>query len=265
MSVFPTEDGGLARIAQQNPTVPVGDRPHGEVRVRGLVATLERIEGITPAGVLSQPFHFQVAPLNTFAINRSYPQTVWDTVGRKQASRSGVTQLRAISYDTLFTADPWWWTQLHGDGYVPNPNEMLSRLENLGEDGVYFWLTVRNPARYDYYDVNWAAALVNLNTEIREGEPDDKYVTVGFQEYRDASLKARSMPGSGTKNSKLPVKLRADQLPANRNTLHELAIFYYGSASEWRRIAKANNLGSLNPSADLRKLGHRKITVPRKP
>lgn len=258
-------DGPLGLIEQQDPTLPALPRPHRESFARGLVVRLERIPELTPQGLLGEPFVFQVAPLNTFSINRSYPQVTYDTIAREQQSRPGVRQLRSISYDSLFCADPWHWTLLHGDGYVPNPRDMLSRLEALGERSAYFWLTVRNPARYSGYDANWAATLTDLNSSIHEGEPDDLYVTVGFQEYRDASLKTRALPGSGSRNSNLPVRLRASQLPANRNTLYELAVFYYGSASEWRRIARANNLTSVNPSRDLRSLGARKITVPRKP
>jgi hypothetical protein len=258
-------DGLLGRIEQQDATIPDLPRPHREQYTRGLVVRLERIPDVTPQGFLDDPFVFQVAPLNTFGISRSYPQNTYDTVARVQRSRPGVRQLRSISYDTLFCADPWSWTMLHGDGYTPNPRDMLFHLESLAEQNAYFWLTVRNPARYAGFDVNWAAAIVDLNSSIHEGEPDDLYMTIGFQEYRDASLKTRTLPGAGSRNSKLPVRLQANQLPANRNTLYELATFYYGQASEWRRIARANNLTNTNPSADLTKLGHRKITVPRKP
>lgn len=266
MSFFLRDEGGrLADIAQQDPTIPDLPRPHREPTARGLLVRLERIPDVTPKGLLEDPFVFQVAPLNSFPVNRSYPQSTYDTVGRVQMARPGVRQLRTISYDTIFCADPWNWTMLHGDGFTPNPRDMLFRLENLGEAGAYFWITVRNPQRYSGYDVNWAAALTDLNSTIHDGEPDDLYMTVGFTEYRDASLKARSLPGTGGRNSRLPVTLQANQLPAARNTLYELATFYYGAAAEWRRIAKANNLTSTNPSADLTKLGRRKITVPRKP
>ena len=98
----------LARINQQDPTLPDLPRPHRETLGRGLVVRLERIPDLTPAGLLEDPFVFQVAPLNSFPINRSYPQSVYDTIGKEQRSRPGVTQLRTISYDTIFceSCDP---------------------------------------------------------------------------------------------------------------------------------------------------------------
>jgi hypothetical protein len=246
-----------------NPLIPRLPRPHGEVTGKGLIVRLERIVGVTKAGVLNEPFTFQVPPLNVFPINRSYPKNSWDTIGHEQRSREGVVQLQTISYDTVFTDDPWEWTLLHGNGYIPDPLAMLRVLDNLGRSQQPFWLTARNPTFRSGYDVNMAAHLVNLNSEIRDGEPDARYISVGFQEFRDSSLQTRSLPGGGGRSAKLPVKLRADQIPVGRQTLYALATFYYGSASEWRRIAKANAL-KVNPSHDLRKLGTRKITIPRK-
>lgn len=245
-------------------TIPNLPRPvHREPVGKGMVVKMERIVGVTRGGVLETPFTFQVPPLNTFPINRSYPKNTYDTVGREQRIRAGVTQLRSVSYDTLFCDDPWAWTLLHGDGYVPDPLEMLRTLEAIGEAQEPFWLTARNATFRTGYDVNWAAYLTSVNSEIRDGEPDARYLSVAFTEFRDSSLKTRSLPGSG-RSANLPVTRRADQLPANRNTLYELATFYYGSASEWRRIAKANNI-KRPPSADLRVLGTKKVTIPRKP
>lgn len=245
-------------------TIPTLARPvHREPVGKGMVVRMERIVGVTRGGVLDTPFVFQVPPLNTFPISRSYPKNTYDTVGREQRVREGVTQLRSITYDTMFCDDPWTWTLLHGDGYVPDPLEMLRALERIGEAQEPFWLTARNTTFRSGYDVNWAAYLTSLNSDIRDGEPDARYISVGFTEFRDSSLKTRALPGGG-RSANLPISLRADQLPASRNTLYELATFYYGQASEWRRIAKANNI-KRPPSSDLRTLGSKKVTIPRKP
>lgn len=254
----------ISENGQWNRKLPTLPRPHKEAVGTGMIVKLEKIAGLTAEGLLEDPFTFQCSPINTFPINRSYPQTTYDTVALEQRSRRGVLQLDTITFDSLFCQDPWPWTLLHGDGYVPNPLDMLAKLDRLGKAGTYFWLTARTPAYYSGYDVNMAAALTSMNSEIREGEPDARYVTVSFLEYRDSSLKARQLPGTGGRSKNLPVSLRADQLPADRNSMYELATFYYGSASEWRRIAKANSLTKTAPSTDLRPLGHRKITVPRK-
>jgi hypothetical protein len=254
----------ISENGQWNRKLPTLPRPHKEPVGKGMIVRMERIAGVTDAGLLVEPFTFQVPPLNTFPINRSYPQSTYDTVALEQRSRKGVRQLDTITFDTLFCQDPWEWTLLHGDGFVPNPLDMIAKLDRIGKAGTQFWLTARTPTFYSGYDVNMAASLISLNSEIREGEPDARYVNVGFLEFRDSSLKARQLPGTGGRNKNLPVSLRADQLPADRNTLYELATYYYGAASEWRRIAKANSLTAKNPSGDLRSLGHRKIVVPRK-
>lgn len=243
-----------------SPSVPA---PPAEAIAHGLIVKLTRVEGLTPKGILTQPFVFQAAPLGTLPISRSYSQTTYDTVGGKQQARPGVVQLRSTTFQTIFTDDPWDWTQLHGSGFVPDPIQMLQTLEDIGEANAYFKLTVRNPAMRDRNDISWLAALTGLNSEERDGEPDARYVTVDFLEYRKTSITTKKRPGGGSRSSKLPVKLTCKNLPASRNTLRELAVYYYGAASEWRRIAKANKL-KVAPTYDLHKLGSRKITIPKR-
>jgi hypothetical protein len=247
-----------------NPTFPLRRRTHGEPHHHGLIVKMERLEGYTPPGILTADFHFQVPPLDSFPINRSYPKQTYDTIALEQRIRPGVVQLKTISYDTVFTDDPWSWTLLHGDRFHPDPLLMLGHLDRIGQAQAVFWLTARNPGYRDGHDVNMAAYLTDLNSEIRAGEPDARYVTVGFTEFKDSSLKTRLRPGAGGKGSKLPVTLRCDQLPSNRNTLYELSAYYYGTHAEWRRISKRNNL-HVHPSYNLHKLGSRKITIPKRP
>lgn len=251
------------KTGPQRSTLPQLPRPHKEPTGRGMIVKLEKIAGLTPAGILDTPFTFQVPPINTFPINRSYPQTMYDTIAGEQRMRPGIVQLPTVSYDTMFTEDPYAWTLLHGDGFLPNPIRMLAQLAKIGENQAYFWLTARTPTFYNGYDVNWVAALTDLNSEIRDGEPEARYVTVGFTRFKESALSTRTVGGSSTKSAGLPVSLRADQLPAGRTTLRDLSVYYYGNSGDWKRIAKANNLDQ-PASVDLRPLGHRKIVVPKK-
>lgn len=255
------QDGGGFPVLPKLPT------PHAEPRGFGTLVRLEVIPGLTRQDSKKfLPFTFQAPPIDTLSINRSYPQTVWDGLDKKQQSAPGVTQLKIVSFRTIFTDYQWVWTLLHGDGYNPNPLEMIDRLEKLGERAVYFRLLIRNPKYRATYDVNMAAALTNFNTEEVGGEIDARYATVEFTQKRHNSIETKR-EGGGTKNLKLPATVQCNQLPASRNTLYELAQFYYGASSKWRLIAQANGLlaESGAPDFDLRQLGTRKLKIPRQP
>jgi hypothetical protein len=128
-----------------NPTFPLRRRTHGEPHHHGLIVKMERLEGYTPPGILTADFHFQVPPLDSFPINRSYPKQTYDTIALEQRIRPGVVQLKTISYDTVFTDDPWDWTLLHGDGYHPDPLADARRVSTEIGRRRPFWLTARNP------------------------------------------------------------------------------------------------------------------------
>lgn len=255
------------RIPENSPfRLPQLPRPHREPTGLGTIVKLAAVPGVTLRTKLRfLPFTFQAGPIDTLPINRSYPQTVWDSIDRKQQSRPGVTQLVTINFRTVFTDFKWDWTMLHGDGYVPNPLDMLYRLEQLGEDGAYFRLTIRNPAWRSQYDVNMVAALTSLNSEEVPGEIDARYATVEFTQHRTGENEVKTdRQGGGSRNSKLPTTLQCNRLPASRNTMYELAAFYYGAQTGWRLIAKANSI-TRDPDYDLRQLGSRKITIPKQP
>lgn len=232
------------------------------------------IAGITP-GALDKllPFQFQVPPLNSMPINRSYPWSDYDPIEGGQRSRRGSLQLQTYSWRTLFTADVASWTLLHGEGFTPNPLEMIDRLDLIARLsqrlGVPIFLTARHPKLWSRYDVSTPATLRSLNSEEVEGEWDTRYVDVQFVQWRDTSLQAKQMSG-GSRSSRLPVTLTARALPEGQRTMYDLAAHWYTDPTEWVRIAKENGLGTraegprVGPSLDLRFLGERKITVPRR-
>jgi hypothetical protein len=255
------------------PRLPV---PDPEPQGWGMRITLSAVAGITPSALDKLlPFAFQVPPVNSFPINRSYPWSDYDPIEGGQRSRRGSKQLERYSWRTLFTADLASWTLLHGRGFTPNPLEMLARLDRIAtlsqQAGVPIFLQARHPKLWDRFDVNTPATIRSLNSE--EGDDwDTRYVDIELVQWRDTSLQAKRMGGGSTRNSKLPVTLVANRLPVTQNTLYELAKVYYGDPTEWRRIAKENGLTSggsenslrITPSFDLRALGTRKIRIPRR-
>jgi hypothetical protein len=226
------------------------------------------VENITPHNLRRLlPFKFQVPPLNTFPINRSYPWTDYDPIEGGQRSRRGSKQLTSYSWRTLFTADPYKWTLIHGRGYVPNPINMLRKLDQIAtlsqHYGVPLIMAARSPKLWQRFEMHGPVTIRSLNSEEVEGEPDTRYVDIQVVQWRDTALQAKRI-GGGTKKSGLPVTKVCKELPAGKDTLYELAKDYYGSPSLWTLIAKANGL-KVTPTYDLNKLGNRRIKIPKRP
>jgi nucleoid-associated protein YgaU len=85
---------------------------------------------------------------------------------------------------------------------------------------------------------------------------------VNFVEFRRPTILAQRK-GKGIH---LPANVLVRTLPAKRDTLYELAKFYYGSASKWRVIHKANRLHippSLNLKKHFRAQKQKKLRIPK--
>lgn len=267
------DDRGLPPLPV-SPAVPVLEPTvaHTDAEGRGLIVRLERRQGLTDPTVLGRPFVFQVPPLDSLPINRSFPHTDYDTVNADQRSRPGSAQLKSVSFRTFFTEDIARWTLLHGSGFRPDPIRMLDELEDIGLAKTPFWLTVRNQRRGSRFDIAMLATLRDVNSEEVHGEPDTRYVTVAFSEYRPTMVGARRrvggrgsgwVPSENPRGSRLPVSVLTSNLPEGGNTLFDLARIYYGDPTEWRRIASANGL-TIPPSYDLNLLTNRKLLLPRR-
>lgn len=253
-------------LRKRLPTLP---KPDPEPSGWGLRVTLKTIPGLTSKKVARfLPFTFQVPPVDSFPINRSYPHTDYDPVGdsdgiARQRSKPGSIQLMDVSWRTMFTWDLATWTLLHGDGYTPNPLEMLEKLDQVGQSMRPIQLSARHPKLWERYEVNMPATLRSLNSDESPGEWDTRYVTIQFTEYRAEGL-STSTVGKSARNSRLPVSLASNTLPATKNTLAELAKIYYGRPENWSLIAKYNGL-HVGANFDLRDLpGNPKITIPKK-
>lgn len=255
-----------------NPTVipPPGDpSPRG----RGKHVVLDSYGGLTDASVEKWlPFTFQVPPLENFPINRSFPHTDYETIEAGQRSRPGAVQLQQITLRTFFTSDIPRFALLHGPDYKPDPMFMLEKLEFIGEAQTPIFLSARNTWMGSRFDYAGPVTLRSLNSEEVHGEPDTRYVTLEFSEWKPTSISVRRVGGPGSdwvpsshpRGSSRTVSVLTGRLDPSADTLHKLAQQFYGDPSEWRRIAQANGL-AVPPSYDLNLLSpSRKLLLPRR-
>lgn len=267
-----------AQGTKRNPRLAKLPKPHPEPKGWGLQVTIKTIPGLTSKKVERfLPFYFQVPPLDSFPVNRSYPHTDYSPIGdpsdgiARDRSKPGSIQLIEVTWRTLFTWDLPSWSLLHKDGFEPNPLEMIEKLDEVGRSMRPIQLVARHPKTWEGFEVNMPATLRSLNTEEVPGEWDTRYATIQFVQWRPEGLPTDLIAASGStgRNARLPVSLAVQSLPENKNTLYELATIYYGKAEDWRLIAKANGL-TVGPTFDLRKLpgvgrsGDRKIVMPKK-
>lgn len=229
-------------------------------------------------GKTPQPFVFPAPPLDTFTMNLQYNWSDYDTISDGQFSRPSSMQLQTVQFDTIIVADdyPWvFYNPMRTRGL--DIDEMGRELGKLARSGSPFKFIVEE-ARYKpdssglaqsvTYDfgaspvLQMLATLRTLSKAKRAGEPDALYITCGFVEHRIAGTTQRKLgaggkpgaSGKGGENSRtLPASVPLTKtLPADANTLHDLAIKYYGSAAKWTIIKDANPwLGAITATHDL--------------
>lgn len=256
----------------------------------GTRITLRKHASLTKKGLLDHAFQFPAPPLDEFTRNLVYNWNDYDTIGQGQFSRPSSMQLQTIQFTSIIVADE--------DGYVYpwafyNPQntrgwdtaEVVRELGSILRSATPFYL-IAEEARFKAntsgsaqgisYDfgttplIRMLATLRTVTSTDRAGEPDARYVTVGFTEFRSADAEQRSAggagagSGSGTNSagkggpgsSKLPttigLKAFKDGPKPPASDLAGLATFYYGSASQWTQIKGANPwLGNVTASHDL--------------
>lgn len=254
---MPTRGGDEAGYVQPGELPPEPDPEGGGLHIR-----LSRITNLTEKGLLPHPFFFQCPPLEAFTRSFQFSHSDYDSLRSGQFSRPGSMQLRSWTFNTLFVDYGAPFTlyeklppNYENDGqFQTNPPGLLGmtdQLESLLESGTPFYLYVANltaRSRAEFKQGKMMATLRTLEVEERAGETDARYANVNFVEFRRPSI-ITQRKGKG---AKLPVSVLVRTLPAKRDTLYELAKFYYGSASKWRLIHKANSL-HVAPSLNLKK------------
>lgn len=218
----------------------------------GLKVTLSRSR-FTRRGLLAVPFRFQVPPLDEFTVGHSFNWSDYETISAGQFSRPGGRQLRTVSFQTMF-ADyrSMYWTLLdYPPGTsLPTPLDWTFELQAILESGTPFKLVVGQPEHWHDNDLDMLATLRTMDVTERGGEPDARYVSMGFTEWRDLAVtRKRKGKGRGGGPPGLLPKGEAaleDLVHTIKqgDTLQKLSRRYYGSTS--RRYYKhimANNSG----------------------
>lgn len=260
-SAAPTSDGAITR----NP---------------GTRITLSKAVGYTDPKVLAQPFVFPAPPLDALTRNLAHNFQDYDTVSAGQFSRSAGMALETVSFDTIITADEYPWQFYNPMGrYGWQIEDVNSLLEELLHTGTPFNFAVQD-AEYQYDSSAGAIGvtadfgptsvirmMATLRTYVptkKAGEPDAIYITCGFTEYRKPGITQRKLgkggsgkgsSGKGGENSRtLPTTVALASITAatKNNTLQDLAVAHYGSASKWTFIRAANPwLGNVTATQDL--------------
>lgn len=267
-----------------------GDNPFAGFRKNpGTRITLKKHPSLTKKGLLDHPFQFPAPPLDSFTRNLAYNWNDYDTIGQGQFSRPSSMQLQTIQFTSIIVADedgfvyPWaFYNPQNTRGW--DTAEVVRELGAILRAATPFYLIVEEArfkaaagtaqsVSYDFGTMpllRMQATLRSLASEDKAGEPDARYVTVGFTEFRSADAEQRSAGGAGAggsngtnsagkggpSSSKLPasisIKAFKDGPKPPANDLYGLATFYYGSASQWTLIKSSNPwLGNVTASHDL--------------
>lgn len=246
---------------------------------QGLRVRLMAEKGLTAPGLLAQPFRFQMPPTEDFSIGYSHAHTDYDTIGGEQLSRPGAVALRTVSFSTLFLDYDVSWQAYHrgavGATAAPIPPDIVTEeLEEVLTEGTPVRLQVGRVT--DVWELNMMATLRTLEVSERAGEPDARYVNVGFVEFKKPDKIARKKLGKKRATGAAPPNQYNPTTPTSvpirvgdTRTLHGLAIEFYGSAEKWRVIAAASGLTNVSPSEAIGTLhtglAAKRLTIPKIP
>lgn len=176
------------------------------MRDEGLRVRLSRISGVTKPGVLTSSFTFQCPPLEEFAIDEAYIHSDYDTISSGSFSRAGGRSLRTFSFDTLVVdeEDPAYAVDI---GVIAEDVDTLRDILRSGT-AVRFVATHRwglSP------EVDMPVTLRSLRPTERMGEPDARYLSLAFSEWRNPRLKRDGKAKRrGTKPWPMVITLKKD-------------------------------------------------------
>jgi hypothetical protein len=251
-----------------------------QVESGGLSVVLSRIPGVTKRRLLREPLYFQVAPVDQFGWETTYNWTDYDTISAGQFTTDGGTRLRSLSINSMVMSynTPWAsYSDSNGDAWAgesPDPRTVVIGLDNLASAGTPIMLTVTGPVSYEP-ELEMPTTLRRISFEERAGEPDTRYFSMDFVEYRTPVVKRKGygdkhdLPATVKINSEGVAfefrrdgkKLKEKQIhkigsPSQPATLRKLSKHFYGTTKLWKRIAAKNNLKIKNwgPDESLEKL-----------
>lgn len=225
----------------------------------GLRVRLKRVRDLTPKNVLRHPLYLPCLIGPEFVQVKTAGHTEWETVSAGQFSQGWAGKkaptLDDLSFDSLsLTWDADWLTNPE-----TGPLEMKRELDRI--------LASRQPFHMSVFllphGVSEARGLYTLRMVERRlprGEPDTRYYSLQFKEFREASQRRRT----NRKSERLPVR----HVVRDGDTLRKLAQRYYGDGSLWDVIASVNGIARWGSEDDLTKIARFKkngarITIPK--
>ncbi len=226
----------------------------------GLRVSLVPIPGFTDPAALRAELLLQCSPTEDFGPSYTWSYTDYATVGSGMRSRPMSRELAVVTFSSLFVDTDYPWVHWKGTAGDPaNPVHLAGELKTVGDAMAPFLLLAGQPALWGIdYDVRMPATLRSFQPVERAGEPDSRYYTASFTEFRGipeaawetAWLAAAGAAGAGGGKTVLATVL-VRSLPVGQRTLRQLAKHYYGQVTGWRAIAKANGLTSMGPDTNL--------------
>lgn len=270
MTVIPGEEqavrGGGPKPKNQY-DAPFRHNPGTRVRFMPLA-------GYTQPGLIDGGLVLPAPPLNSLQRSLTNNWADYDTVSAGQFSRPSGMQLQTISIDSIVVTDDYPWVFYNPSRHGLTVDDLVAQLGKLLRSSTPFWLYLENAeyksnnsgdlssATYDFGVtplLKMMATLRQLTPSIESGEPEARYITMGFTEHRIPGLTEKKLGqvGKGGDASALPAYIGAAVFSGlaggtSAKSLQDLAIAYYGSAAKWKVILDANKwLGNVTATHDL--------------
>lgn len=220
----------------------------------GLRVILAPIEGVTPKHVLAKPFLFQCPPLNDFTEEMAFNHGDYMTAFSGERSRPMGRQLETINLGTLWLDDG---SRDHAPDWAlvkkaKAPIVVKNQLKAIAYAGVPLWLMVHQMPLWHRYDLKMMVTIRSFSSQEKDGENDARYFNFQFREWRTTDVRTKGQGSTRSRVGPHGLNVTIANLPASRDTLYELAKYYYGSSSQWRVIAKANGLTNITGTTNLK-------------
>jgi hypothetical protein len=227
---------------------------------RGLNVRLSAIPGVTKRGVLPTELYLPVVIGQEFRYAKSGGHNNYDSVSAGEFSQAiaGEKAPKLLTIDQLDTVAMIWeprWVTNPGQGYERVPDELEKTLDSRQPFQLLIWNAGERP------DINCWATLRSFEPQVRHGEPDARYFTLSFSQYRRPIVKRLGKGkgsggggGASRKKGKRRPGLPTKHVLKATDTLRSLSERYYGTGSGWRVIADKNGVnrwGSEDPLVDM--------------
>ena len=216
-----------------------------------LMARIAPIHGETPRRILRTSFYLP-AIMRGFGWGTSFAHTEYTTLRDGEFSQPALGGRGAPDLTTVDDMESL--TVVWNPEWLAAPEEVWgsvrTRLERIGEAKVPFELMVKprhlrnNVAQRETLLLLVNVTMRSLHVEMREGEPDTLYFTIGLREWRKAGVLRL---GAGKAQDAQSHVLDDD------DTLNSLAMKYFHSYGAADAIARANSITNWGRDTPLKK------------